>query len=81
MAAEVILKFVDEAGRPIPQEVDPDKRDKRRKKWKKLLEWIGIGLGAWEIIVTLGGTGGPGGGGFRIKRITINEVQTNRTEI
>lgn len=80
MAAEVILKFVDEAGRPIPQEVDPDKRDKRRKKWKKLLDWIGILVGTYEIIVTLGGMGGSGGG-FRIKRITINEVQPNRTEI
>lgn len=77
MAAEVILKFVDEAGRPIPEGID---KDKLKKRWKKLLDWIGIIVGTYEIIVTLGGMGGSGGG-FRIKKVTITEVPSIKTRM
>lgn len=80
MAVQVFLKFVDEAGNEIPQEVDPKKRDKRKKRWAKLLEWIGIGLGAWDIIVSLGSGGGGLPGGFRVKRIEIKEVNAQKTQ-
>ena len=72
MAKEVILKFIDESGKPIPEGID---KDKLKKRWKKLLDWIGILVGTWEIIVTLGGLGGSGGG-FKIKKIEITELKS-----
>jgi hypothetical protein len=77
MAAEVILKFVDEMGQPIPEGRD---KDKLKKRWKKLLDWIGILVGTYEIIVTLGGMGGSGGG-FRVKKVTITEVPSIKTRM
>ena len=61
---KIIIETYNEAGeRVYPQGVDWDKWKKRLKKG---LEWLQIGL---DIVVIIIGFGG--GGGFRIKRITI----------
>jgi hypothetical protein len=59
---------INEAGdRVYPQGVDWDKWKKRLKKG---LEWLQIGL---DIVVIIVGFGG--GGGFRIKKITITPTE------
>ena len=67
MAFEIVsITFVDDLGRVIPMEADPDK--KKKIKWLKLLGNLGSllsgGYALW-IAITGGGSGLPGG--FRVK--------------
>jgi hypothetical protein len=67
MAFEIVsITFVDDLGRVIPMEADPDK--KKKFNWKKLLWDLGGllsgGYALW-ISITGGGSGPPGG--FRVK--------------
>ena len=59
---------INESGeRVYPQGVD---WDKWKKRLRKTLDWIAIGLEIVVIITNLGG-----GGGFRIKKITITPTE------
>lgn len=67
MAFEIVsITFVDDLGRVIPMEADPDK--KKKINWLKLLGNLGGllsgGYSLW-IAITGGGSGPPGG--FRVK--------------
>lgn len=68
MAFEIVsITFMDELGRVIPMEADPDKK-RKKINWKKLLTGLGEllsgGYTLW-VIITSGGGGSPGG--FRVK--------------
>jgi len=59
---------INESGeRVYPQGVD---WDKWKKRLRKTLEWLKIGLDIVVIIISFGG-----GGGFRIKSITITPTE------
>jgi len=62
-----IIVINEDGERVYPQGVDWDKWKKRLKKG---LEWLQIGL---DIVVIIIGFGG--GGGFRIKKITITPTE------
>ena len=67
MAFEIVsITFVDDLGRVIPMEADPDK--KRKIKWKKLLwELGGLLSGGYSLWIAITGGGGGTPGGFRVK--------------
>ena len=83
MAFEIVsITFVDDLGRVIPMEADPNKK-KRKIKWLKLLGDLGGLLsGGYALWIAITGGGGGSPGGFRVKGqgqdITIKSIRLEK---
>ena len=67
------IRFVDESGKEIP--MTAAEKEKKKKKWTKWLDELGLALVGLIIGISSSGTGG-----FKIKTIQIIDLAPNQRQ-